>query len=64
MHRHAQNHSPEHQMGINLLLKIVPNKCTISSCLIKNYSDQLLKEITEPFIYFLRYDAIYLWGVF
>lgn len=30
-------------MWVNLLLKIIPNKFTISSCLFdKNYSDQLL----------------------
>ncbi len=49
-------YSLERQMWIHPLLKIVPNKCTISSCLFdKNYREELFEEVTEPFIY--------LWGV-
>lgn len=39
-----------HQMFVNLLQEIVPNKCIISSCLFDgNYREKLREETTEHF---------------
>lgn len=54
----------EPQMWIHPLLNIVPNKCTIFSCLCdlkKNYSVQLFQEITKPFF---KNETTSLWVTF